>query len=118
MCDDEDNIYCIYQESNKILTCDSKGHNIMIYNVALEMNSPGQSALAIINNKLYKAKINIPGKIKVYDKQLTHLATINNRNQLVDNIFVDIHQNLYVSDAYNSCIHVITFTHLVKTRKN
>ena len=107
-CDDEDNIYCIDQESNKILTCDSKGHNIMIYNVALEMNSPGRSALAIINNKLYMAELNIPGKIKVYDKQLTHLATINNRNQLVDNIFADIHQNLYVSDACNSCIHVIT----------
>ena len=107
-CDDEDNIYCVDGDSNKILTCDGNGDNVQLNSVALEKNSPGRLALTIINNKLYMAELKIPGKIKVYDKQLVHVKNINHGNMLVNDITSDIHQNLYVSDGKNSCVHVFT----------
>ena len=107
-CDDEDNIYCIDDNSDKILTCDGNGDNVCVHSVALEENSLGRRALAIINNKLYMAEMEIPGKIKVYDKQLEHVQTINYGNMLVNDITSDIHQNIYVSDKNNSCVHVFT----------
>ena len=105
---DEDNIYCIDRDSDKILTCDSNGENVRIHSVAIEKNSPGRCALCIINNKLYMSEMKIPGKIKVYDKQLVHVGIINHRNMLVNDITSNIHQNLYVSDVKNSCVHVFT----------
>ena len=108
-CDDEDNIYCIDEDSDKILTCDGDGHNVRVHSVALEENSPGRSALTIINNKLYMAEMELQGKIKVYDKQhLQHVGTINHGNMITSDITSDIHQNLYVSDRRSSCIHVFT----------
>jgi len=107
-CDDEDNIYCIDEYSNKILTCDDNGNNIQIHEVELEKNSPGRSALANTDQKLFMAEYQVPGIIKVYNKQLRQLAIIKHRNMRVKDISVDIHQNLYVSDWNNSCVHVFT----------
>ena len=107
-CDDEDNIYCIDQDSNKVLTCDGNGDNLKIHEVELEKNNPGRSALAITDQKLFMAEYCVFGIIKVYNKQLQHLSTIKHRNMLVMDISVDIHQNLYVSDKNNSCVHVFT----------
>ena len=107
-CDDEDNIYCIDEDSDKILTCNSNGDNICILRAALEKNSPGGRAFTIINNKLYMAEMNLPGIIKVYDKELTHVTTINHGNMILNDITPDIHQNLYVSDWSNSCVQVFT----------
>ena len=50
---------------------------------------------------------NLPGIIKIYNKQLQHLSTIKHRNMYVLDISV-IHQNLYVTDYNNSCVHVFT----------
>ena len=97
-CDEEDNIYCIDQDSNKILTCDGNGDKIKIHEVELEMNSRGRTALAITDQKLFMAERNLPGIIKVYNKQLQLLSTIKYSNMNVKDISVDIHQNLYVSD--------------------
>ena len=102
-CDDEDNIYCVDQDSNKILTCDGNGDNLKIH----EVNSPGRSTLAITNQKLFMAEYGLFG-IKVYNKQLHHLSTIKHRNMYAMDISVDIHQNLYASDINNSCVHVFT----------
>ena len=106
-CDDEDNIYCVDQDSNKILTCDGNGDRIQIHEVELE-NSPGRSALANTNQKLFVAEYGLFGIIKVYNKQLQHLSSIKHRNMDVRDISVDIHQNLYVSDINTSCVHVFT----------
>ena len=106
--DDEDNIYCIDEESNKILTCNGNGDKVKIHKVKLEKNSPGRSALAITDQKLFMTECDLPGTIKVYNKQLQHLSTIKHRNMIVTDISVDIHQNLYVSDWSNSCVHVFT----------
>ena len=107
-CDDEDNIYCVDDNSNKILTCDGNGDNLKIHEVKLVKNSPGRAALAITDQKLFIAERGLLGIIMVYNKQLQHVSTIEHRNMSVMDISVDIHQNLYVSDLGNSCVHVFT----------
>ena len=106
-CDDEDNIYCNDIDSNKILTCDGSGDNLRIHEVELEKNSQGRTALAITEQKLFMAERDFPD-IKVYNKQLQHLSTFKHRDMYVKDISVDIHQNIYVSDKNNSCVHVFT----------
>ena len=107
-CDDEDNIYCIDESSNKILTCDKNASNLVIHEVELEKYSHGRTALAITDQKLFMAEINFIGVIKVYNKQLQHLSIVTHMGMYVLDISVDIHQNLYVSDLNNSCVHVFT----------
>ena len=107
-CDEEDNIYCVDEGSNKILTCDGNGDYLKIHEVELEKNVRGRSALAITDQKLFLAESGLFGIIKVYNKQLQHLSTIKYSDMNVKDISVDIHQNLYVSDINNSCVHVFT----------
>ena len=106
-CDDEDKIYCIDKSSNKILTCEGNG-DFQLHEVKLDKDSSGRTALAITDKKLFMAENNHPGVIKVYNKQLQHLSTINHRNMKAKDISVDVHQNLYVSDFNNSSVHVFT----------
>ena len=107
-CDDEDNIYCVDEDSNKILTCEGNGDKIKIHEVELEKNSRGRSALVITDKKLFMAECQIRGIIKVYSKQLHYLCTIQHGKMLITDISVDIHQNLYVSDINDFCVHVFT----------
>ena len=107
-CDDEDNIYCVDEDSNKILTCDGNGDNLKIHEVELEKNCRGRTALVFTDQKLFIAERQVRGIIKVYNKQLQHISTIKHRNINVMDISVDIHQNLYVSDKSNSCVRVFT----------
>ena len=107
-CDDEDNIYCGDEVSNKILTCGGNGDNLQIHEVKLDKNNRRRTALAITNQKLYMSEFGGGGTIKVYNKQLQHLSTIKRKNMYVMDISFNIHQNLYVSDLNNSCVHVFT----------
>ena len=107
-CDNVDIIYCGDNCGNKILICDSNGENVLIHEVKIEKNSPGRSALAITDQKLFMRERQVLGIIKVYNMQLQHLSTIKHRNMSVPGIFVNINQNLYVSDCNNSCVHVFT----------
>ena len=107
-CDDEDNIYCIDEVSNKIVTCDSNGDNLKIHEVELEKNNSGRAALAITDQKLFMVEYGVGGVIKVYNKQLQHLETIKHRNMYAMDISFNFNQNLYVSDYSNSCVHVFT----------
>ena len=107
-CDEEDNIFCGDEDSNKILTCDSNGDNLQIREVELEKNMEGRAALAITDQKLFMAELVLLGIVKVYNKQLQHLSSIKHGTMSVKDISVDIHQNLYVTDWNNSCVHVFT----------
>ena len=107
-CDDEDNIYCGDEDSNKILTCGGNGDNLKIHEVELEKNSRGRASLAFTDQKLFMAEYGLPGIIKVYNKQLQHLSSIKHMSMHVADISVDIHENLYVSDYNNSCVHVFS----------
>ena len=107
-CDDEDNIHCLDEASNKILTCDSNGDKLKIYKIELQKNSFGRSALAISEQNMFLAERQVLHAIKVYNKQLQHLSTMKQKNMSATDISVDIHQNLYVCDIRNSCVHVFT----------
>ena len=54
------------------------------------------------------AECRLFGIIKIYNKQLQCLSTIKYRKMYIMDISVDVHQNLYVSDGNNSCVHVFT----------
>ena len=105
-CDEIDNIYCGDGDSNKILRCDSNGDNLKIRNSTLHKGSYGQTALAIIDQKLFMAEDNFIG-VKIYDKQLQYLRSIS-YDMCVMDISFSIHQNLFVSDSEKSCVHVFT----------
>ena len=107
-CDDEDTIYCVDGDSNKILICDRNGDKLSIHKIKLRKSSKGRYALAITDQKLFVAEYYLPGIIKVYNKQLQHLSTMKHSNMSITDISVDIHHNLYVTDLNNSCVHVFT----------
>ena len=107
-CDDEGNIYCFDNSSNKILTCNDKAGNIQIHEIELEKSNIGRVAIAIVNQKLFMAERGITGGIKVYNKQFQHVSNINHNNMHVGDISVEVHCNLYVCDATNQCVHVFT----------
>ena len=104
-CDADDNIYCVDEKSNMMLTCDCTGDNTRIHEVQLEMESSGCSVLKIVDNKLFIAEIKLPGIIKIYDLQLKLITSIKHKNMDVRDISIDPDRNLYVSDIRNSCIH-------------
>ena len=106
-CDDKD-IYCTDESSNMILSCDNNGRKFQIQEVKLEKNSPGRSALTVMNQKIFMAERQVPGIIKVYNKKLQPLSTIKHRDMIVTDISVDNHLNVFVSDIKNSCVHVIS----------
>jgi len=64
--------------------------------------------LTILNNKEYMKEMSFPGVIKVYNKKLTYISSINYKNLAVNDITYDIHQNLHVYDHQYSCVHVLT----------
>ena len=106
--DDKDNICCIDQVSNKILTCDKNGGNVKVHEVKANKGS-GRRALFIINNELLISEINSTGTIMVYDRELKYVRRIQHENMgLVADISADVHENLYMTDCSNACIQVFT----------
>ena len=106
--DDEDNIYCIDQANNKILTCDKNGGNVKVHEVKANKGS-GRIALSIINNELLISEADSDGTIMVYDRELKYVRRIQHKDMgLVMDISAGVHGNLYVTDRTNACIQVFT----------
>ena len=106
--DDEDNIYCIDEENNKILTCDKNGGNFKVHEVELE-NGSGRSALFIIRNELLISERDGRGTIMVYDRKLKYVRRTRHKDMgLVTDISADVHGNIYVTDYSYTCIQVFT----------
>ena len=106
--DDEDNIYCIDDSSNKILTCDKNGGNVQVHEVKANEGS-GRSALLIINNELLISEAYSKGTIMVYDRELKYVRCIKHKDmgEIMD-ISADVHGNLYMTDNSNPCVQVFT----------
>ena len=107
-CDDEDNIYCIDEDSEKVLKCKSNGESVDIRKVQFDIYDSGRSALAIADQKLFIGGTRV---ITVYDKQLQQvqpLVIIKHRNMVVRDISVGDDKNLYVVDHKNACIQIFT----------
>ena len=106
--DDEDNIYCINENNNKILTCDKNGENVQVHEVKLEKRS-GRCALFISRNELLIAEAGHKGTVMVYDKELKYTRRIQyeDMGEAAD-IADDVHGNLYITDFSNSCVRVFS----------
>ena len=106
--DDEDNIYCIDEYSNKILTCDKNGRNVRVHQVKLE-KCVGRMALCIVKNNLLISERRFDGAIMVYDRELNYVRCIQHKDMgAVWGISADVHGNIYVTDNTNSRIQVFS----------
>ena len=106
--DDEDNIYCIDENSNKILTCDKNGRNVRVHQVKLE-NGVGRNALCIVKNNLLISERGFERAIMVYDRELNYVRCIQHKGMgAVWGISADVRGNIYVTDHAHSCIQVFS----------
>ena len=69
--DDEDNIYCIDRNSNRILRCDRNGGNIHMQEV--KHVKKGQWGLAVVGEEVMICVVGNRGTIIVYDKELNYV---------------------------------------------
>ena len=105
--DDEDNIYCIDQNSNRILRCGRKDGNIQVQEV--KHVKKGQRGLAVIGEEVMVCGMDNKGTIMVYDKELNYVRRIERRDMgFFFAISADSHGNLYCADKYNAIIQVFS----------
>ena len=105
--DDEDNIYCIDRDSNRILRCGRNGGNIQVQEVK-HVNA-GQRGLAVVREEVMVCVWDNRGTITVYDKELNYMRSIKQRDMGVFlAISADNHGNLYCADYDNSMIQVFS----------
>ena len=105
--DGEDNIYCIADNSNRILRCDRNGGNIQVQEV--KHAKKVQRGLAVVGEEVMVCvKIN-RGTIMVYDKKLNYVRSIEHRDMgYFWAISADSHGNLYCADYDNAMIQVFS----------
>ena len=112
--DNDNNIYCIDEYSNKILKCNKNGSNILIKGVK-KMKTGGRG-LAVAGNEVFISKRNTEGTIIVCNRELEYTRHIKHESmgQPVG-ISVDNYSNLYVTDETQGLIIVFsndgTFLH-------
>ena len=105
--DDEDNLYCIDFETNKIMTCNKYGGNIQVQEVQ-QVNGPGHWGIAIVGDEVMLCERNNIGNIMVYDKELKHVRHIEHYGTEFRGICADCHGNIYVVEFYNPCLRVFS----------
>ena len=106
--DDIDNIYCIDEVSNKVLTCDKNGRNVQVHQVKLKKGD-GRRTLCIVKNTLLISERGFDGAIMVYDRELNYVRCIQHKGMgAVRGISADIHGIIYVTDTTNSLIQVFS----------
>ena len=105
--DDEDNIYCIDNNSNRLLICDQNGGNIQVQEV--KYVKKGQRNLAVVGEEVMVCVKDNRGTIMVYDKELNYVRYIERRDMgYFWAISADSHGNLYCADSDNSMIQVFS----------
>ena len=105
--DDEDNIYCIDNMSNRILRCGQNCENIQVQEVKHVKN--GQRGLAVVGEEVMVCVEDNRGTIMVYDKELNYVRSIEHRDMgYFYAISADSHGNLYCADHDNAMIQVFS----------
>ena len=105
--DDEYNIYCIENISNKILRCGRNGGNIQMQEIKL--GKKGQRGLAVVGEEVMVCVKDNRATIMVYDNELNYVRSIEHRDMgYFLAISADSHGNLYCADKTNAMIHVFS----------
>ena len=79
-----------------------------MHQVKLEKGD-GRIALCIVKNNLLVSERGFDGVIMVYDRELNYVRCIQHKGmEAVCDISADVHGNIYVTDATNSCIQVFS----------
>ena len=105
--DDEDNIYCIEENSNRILRCGRKGRNIQVQEV--KHVKAGKRGLVVVGEEVMVCVMDNRGTIMVYNKELNYARHIEHRDMgYFWAISADSHGNLYCADYDNAMIQVFS----------
>ena len=76
--DEEDNIYCTSEDSNKILRCDKNGGNVQVHEVQ-QVKGPGYRGVAVVGDEVMVCERNNRGTILVYDREVKYVKFIFNK---------------------------------------
>ena len=106
--DSDDNIYCISDNTNKVMKCNKDGSNIRMYEVKQEEH-PGFYGVTIVGDEVMMCEVDNEGSIVVYDKELVFKRHIQcaYAGKLLD-VAADGCGNVWSTDITNSCIHIFT----------
>ena len=106
--DDEDNIYCTDEDTNKLLTCNKDGGNVQVHEVK-QVKDPGHWGVAVVGDEVILCERDNEGTIMVYDRELKYVRRIEHDGMGVfKGVSADNHGNLYVTDYTNNCIQVFS----------
>ena len=106
--DDEDNIYCTDDDSNKVIKCNKNGGNVQVYEVK-QVKGPGHWGVAVVGDEVMLCECNNEGTIMVYNRELKYVRRIEHDGQgIFKGVSADNHGNLYVTDSTNDCIQVFS----------
>ena len=106
--DNEDNIYCVSGNSNKILCCDKNGGNSQVHEVQ-QVRGPGYIGVAVVGDEVMVIEQYNASTIMIYDKQFKYVRRIQ---QAGDSRYARLSvntrdNNLYVT-ATDDLIHVFS----------
>ena len=106
--DEEDNIYCTDEETNKLLCCNSKGGDVKVFTIH-QFKGPGHRGVAVVRDEVFLCERNSTGSIVVYNKELKCLRVISHEDvgELI-NMSSDSFGNLYATDFSKSMIRVFS----------
>ena len=106
--DDEDNIYCVDQQSARILKCVKDGGNVQVHEIK-QVKGPVHRGLTVLGEEVMVCERNNRGTVMVYNRELKYVRRIEHGDmgQFWD-VSADCHGNLYVVDRTNLCIQVFS----------
>ncbi len=107
--DEEDNIYCICLNTNKIMRCDKNGDNVQVYEVE-QVKGPGYWGVAVLEDEVLVCECCNEGTIMVYDRRdFKYLRRIVHKESgPLFRISRDIHSNIYATDKKNDMVRVFS----------
>ena len=104
--DDEDNIYCTDELTNKVMKCNKNGGNVQVHEVK-EVKGPGYWGVAVVGDGVMLCERNNKGTIMMYDRELKYVKRFEHDGLgKFTGVTADNYGNLYVTDNTNHCVHI------------
>ena len=106
--DDEDNIYCTDELTNKVMKCNKNGGNVQVHKVK-QVEGSGYCGVVVVGDEVMLCERYSEGTIMVYDKELKYVRRVEHSEMGgFRGVSADNHGNLYVTDDTNYCIQVFS----------